>query len=204
MERLVARTEQELGPISLLVNNAGVISPLGPMWEVDPAEWWQTLDVNLRGPLLGIRAVVPRMIPRGRGRIINLASAAGLQAIPYGSAYVVSKTALIRLTETLALEVQARGLSVFAVHPGDVRTDMTAYLVDSPAGQRWVPWFARIFEEGQDMPAARVADLVCWIAAGHADALSGRFIGVGDDVDALLTQVGVGGQEALHTLRLRT
>jgi NAD(P)-dependent dehydrogenase (short-subunit alcohol dehydrogenase family) len=74
--------------------------------------------VNLRGPLLSMQAVVPRMIQRRQGRISNMAGAAALHGIPYGSAYVVGKTALVRLSETIALELQERGVSVFAVESG--------------------------------------------------------------------------------------
>jgi NAD(P)-dependent dehydrogenase (short-subunit alcohol dehydrogenase family) len=144
------------------------------------------------------------MIQRRQGRIINMASGAALQGIPYGSAYVVSKTALVRLSETIALELQEHGVSVFAVDPGNVYTDMTAYLLESPAGQRWLPWFRAIFDQGLNVGAAQVAQLVRRIASGHADALSGCFLSVSDDVDALLAQATSGTHEDLHTLRLRT
>ena len=98
---LVAAAEETLGPADLLVNNAGRSGPVGPLAATDPDEWWQALEVNLRGPLYCTRAVLPGMLARGRGRIVNVASGAGLTAIPMLSAYVVSKTALYRLSETL-------------------------------------------------------------------------------------------------------
>jgi|SRR5579859_938772 len=73
---LVEQAEASFGPISVLVNNAGVLEPVGVLWEVDPYEWWHNLEVNLRGPFLCTRAVLPGMISRGRGRITNLASGA--------------------------------------------------------------------------------------------------------------------------------
>jgi NAD(P)-dependent dehydrogenase (short-subunit alcohol dehydrogenase family) len=204
VERSVATVEHELGRVSLLVNNAAIVTPLGPLWETDPDEWWRTLDVNLRGPLLGMQAVAPRMIRRRQGRIVNVASGAALEAIPYGSAYVVSKTALVRLSENAALELKEHGVSVFAVDPGTVRTDMSGYLLESPAGQRWLPWYRGIFDQGLNVTADRIAHLVRRIASGHVDALSGCFLSVSDDSDVLLAQAATGTHTDLHTLRLRT
>jgi NAD(P)-dependent dehydrogenase (short-subunit alcohol dehydrogenase family) len=141
VQQMVAEVEQTLGAVDLLVNNAGVITPLGPIWEVDAEAWWHCLDVNLRGSFLCTRAVLPSMIARRRGRILNMSSVAGLEAIAYCSAYVTSKTALIRFTENVAVETQEYGLSAFAIEPGTVRTAMTEYLYSSEAGRKWIPWF---------------------------------------------------------------
>src|SRR4051794_37121281 len=97
--RMAEEVERALGPVDLLVNNAGDSGPLGPIAEADADRWWRCQEVNLRGPFVCARAFLPGMIARGRGRIVNVASGAGTQSIPYLSAYVVGKTALIRLTE---------------------------------------------------------------------------------------------------------
>jgi len=104
VERIVAHTEAELGPIDLLVNNAGMLRALGVVAEIDADAWWREVEINLRGPFLFAHAILPGMIARRRGRIINVASGAGLQAIEAGSAYCVSKAARIRLSENIALE----------------------------------------------------------------------------------------------------
>ena len=109
VEQTVARTEAELGPIDLLINNAGMLQALGVIAQIDADDWWREVEVNLHGPLLYTKAVLPGMIDRRRGRIINVASGAGLQAIATGSAYCVSKAALIRLSEAIALETGAYG-----------------------------------------------------------------------------------------------
>jgi NAD(P)-dependent dehydrogenase (short-subunit alcohol dehydrogenase family) len=196
--------EATLGPVDLLVNNAGIPGPIGPMWEVDPDAWWRGLEVNLRGPWLCARAVLPGMIARGRGRIVNVASGAGTIAIPYLSSYVVSKAALIRLTEELALEAGALGIRTFAIEPGTVRTAMAEYALDSEDGRRWMPWFRSIFEQGRDVPAEVAARLVVLLASGRADALSGRFFTVADDVLGLVERAVRGDVADLQTLRLRT
>jgi NAD(P)-dependent dehydrogenase (short-subunit alcohol dehydrogenase family) len=202
--QLVQTVEQQLGPVDLLVNNAGVVSPLGPLWQNDPDEWWRTMEINVRGALLCSHAVLPAMLQRGRGRIINVASAAGTRPIPFGSAYVTSKAALIRFTETLASETGEYGIPVFAIHPGTVRTDMAHYLLDSAPGQQWMPWFRTIFEEEQDTPAEDAVKLVLRLAAGHADALSGCYIDVEDDLDDLVQRAEEIASNDLYALRVRT
>src|SRR5262249_43251371 len=137
--------------VDLLVNNAGVGGPVGPLAEADPDAWWRCLEVNLRGPLLCSRAVLPGMLARRRGRLVNVASGAGPRAIPNLSAYVTGKAALIRLTENLAAEVKQYGVRVFAVQPGTVRTAMAEAVLNSAEARQRLPWFAEVFERGQDV-----------------------------------------------------
>jgi NAD(P)-dependent dehydrogenase (short-subunit alcohol dehydrogenase family) len=204
VRQMVAAVEEQLGPVDLLVNNAGVITPAGPAWEVDPDEWWRNLEINLRGAFLCAHAVLPGMVARRRGRIINVASGAGLSAIPYGSAYVVSKTALIRLAESLAAETQDYGISVFALGPGTTRTAMTDYLYNSEVGQQWLPWFRKNFDLGIGIVSMQeVMRLFNFMVSGKADVLSGHFLSVFDDLDELVRQAETIKQDNLYTLRLR-
>jgi NAD(P)-dependent dehydrogenase (short-subunit alcohol dehydrogenase family) len=181
VSRMVRAVEDQFGEIDLLVNNAGIARPFGPTWEADPEEWWRSLEVNLKGPLVCSAAVMRGMVKRKRGRIINVASGAGTVSIPYMSAYVTGKTALIRLTEVLADEARSYGISVFAIQPGTVRTAMAEDLIRSDAGQRWMPWFKRIFDEGRDDSFQPGVDLVLYLASGQADALSGRIFAAPGD-----------------------
>lgn len=204
VQALIAAAESQLGPIGLLVNNAGMGPPYGPTWETDADEWWRNIEVNLRGPLLCCRAVLPGMIQRRSGRIINVASGAGTISIPYLSAYVTSKAALIRLTEVLAAELRPHGVAVFAIQPGTVKTAMAETVLHSEPGKRWLPWFHQIFEENHDVSTAPGEALVLYLASGQADALSGRFF------DAPGDPGNVKGQEQeilahdLRVLRLRS
>src|SRR5215211_2695960 len=102
VEQAVARTERELGPVTLLVNNAAVATPVGPAWEVDPDAWWRTVEVNLRGPFVCARAVLPGMLSRRAGRIVNIVAVAAFNTAPFMSAYAASKAGLISFTEDLA------------------------------------------------------------------------------------------------------
>ena len=207
IERVVAEVEQQLGHMDLLINNAGSLRALGPIAEIDPDDWWREVEINVRGTFLCARTVLPGMIARGRGRIINMASVAGLQALPTGSAYCLSKAAVIRLSESLALENGDRGICVFAMHPGNVRTAMLDYIVESDEVRQRAPliqqWGQQLYREGGDTPIERAVELMLTLASGKADALSGRFIDVDDDLDALLQQTDLIERDDLYTLRLR-
>src|SRR6185369_12095862 len=102
VDAMVETVERELGPIDLLVNNAGHPGAIGPLWEVDPDQWWRAYEVNVRGLMLCSRAVLIGMIARRRGRIINLSSGTVLGPSHAFSAYPASKTAVTRLTEHMA------------------------------------------------------------------------------------------------------
>lgn len=176
---LVSRVQEMLGPIDLLVNNAGSGGPFGPLWETDPEAWWECLEVNLRGPMLLCREVLKSMVARRSGRIINVASGAGAAAIPNLMAYVVSKTALIRLTEGLALEAGMHGIKVFALHPGTVRTEMTERLLTE--GAQHLPWFQGYMQSEEVTPEAAAA-MVVRLARGEGDLRVGQLIAYNEEL----------------------
>lgn len=183
----VETVQQHFGPIDILVNNAGIITPIGPLWELDPTMWWHTLDIHVRGSFLYAHAVLPSMITRRRGRIINITSPGGWNAIPYASAYCLSKAALSYLTGCLAGETQQYGIVVFSYAPGFVRSAMTEYLAESPEVERWFgDAFSRIFATGTDTPIAQTIQGLLWLVSGAADGLSGRNIGDWDDITDLV------------------
>jgi NAD(P)-dependent dehydrogenase (short-subunit alcohol dehydrogenase family) len=204
VRRMAQEARDRLGPIDLLINNAGAGGPFGPTWEADPADWWRAFETNMRGPFLCCREIVPGMVAAGRGRIINVASGAGTRAIPYMSAYVSSKAALIRFSETLAGELKESGVSVFAIQPGTVRTAMSQEVLNSPDALRWLPWLKKTFDEGGDVTAEPATALALFLASGKADALSGRFFAVPEDPDKVVERVEEVKREDLYTLRMRT
>jgi NAD(P)-dependent dehydrogenase (short-subunit alcohol dehydrogenase family) len=203
VDRAFADVERNLGRIDLLVNGVGALGPLGPFWTVDLEAWWQALEVVLRSHVLCTRVVLPGMIARRRGRIVNVASGAGAMVIPYFSSYNTAKTALLRFTECVAVEAARHGVSVFAIGPGTVRTTMSEQALNSPEGRRWLPWFGRVFEAGLDLPPERAARLVGVLASGRADGLAGRFLRVSDDIDAMLARLADIRRDKLYTLRVQ-
>jgi len=99
-------------------------------------------------------------------------------------------TALIRFSECLAAQTRQHSLAVFALGPGTVRTALSEFSLNSPEGQRWLPWFRRIFEEGLELPPEPAAQRLLALAAGRMDALSGRFFPPSDDLGAIRARIG--------------
>lgn len=205
IEPVTAAVERQLGPVDLLVNNAGVSGPAGPEWEVAPDQWWHTLEVNLRAPFLCARAVLPGMIARRRGRIINVSSNTGNDALPLLSAYGSSKAALTYFSTCLAGAVQEYGIIVFAYGPGLVHTAMSTHTSTSPDVPKAVREpIRKRFEEGSDVPLARSVERFLFLVSGQADALSGRFISTYDDPADLLARIEEIKRDDLYTLHLRS
>lgn len=202
IQSTIRSIEQSLGPIDVLVNNAGTPKPLAPFAESDVSEWWQGMEVNILGPAICTRYVLPGMISRRRGCVVNVSSGAGATGMTHFSSYVCSKTALVRFTECLALENKPHGIAVFAIAPGTVRTAMSEYSLNSTEGQKWLPWFRRLFDEGFIVLPERPASLVLELASGRADVLSGRFISVYDDLDQLIANAAELEQRNLHALKV--
>jgi NAD(P)-dependent dehydrogenase (short-subunit alcohol dehydrogenase family) len=203
VDHIVAEAERVLGPIDVLVNNAGVCRAVDLFYEADPDVWWRELEVNVRGPYLFARAVASEMRTRGHGRIINVASLGGIGAIAGVSAYCVSKAALIRLTEVMAIELRDAGVTVLAYHPGTVRTPMNEHLLSLPQTVHFIPWFTQMFEEGRDVPPDQSARTLVALASGAGDALSGCMINVDDDIAALTERRHGGGDDGLRLLRMK-
>ena len=192
--RMASEVQRELGPIDVLVNNAGMSGPTEarPIWEEDPADWWHVFEVNVFGAYLCCRAVLPQMVDRGHGRIINVGSgAAYLPARPgmiAGIAYGPSKAALYRFGELLAGQLEDLGVFVFTISPGLVRTAMTAGLSDD------APW----------TPPELAPRLVRVLASGHADGLAGRYLHAEhDDVEDLIRRADEIRERDLNSIRLR-
>lgn len=126
----IALTRQELGPIDILVNNAGVVN-IGPVESVDPEFWWQAFEINVQGAMRWCQAVLPEMLERASGQIVNVTSTAAVWTIPGGSAYTASKAALSAFTRVLNAETSRRGVRAYAYAPR-LETDMTAHIGQSP------------------------------------------------------------------------
>lgn len=165
-----------LGSVDLLVNSAGRIDAEVPLWEADPDEWWSVLETNVRGPFLLARHVVPGMLARCGGRVVDLNSGAGSHDNAEATAYNASKTALMRLGAGLHAAGHDRGLRVLEVAPGVVRTDMTGSMRAHEGRTEWTP-------------VERTVDLVTAFARGDLDACSGWFVRASHDTPESLVRL---------------
>jgi NAD(P)-dependent dehydrogenase (short-subunit alcohol dehydrogenase family) len=189
VERMVAETEKELGPIDLLCANAGMAPDEPSAWEISVEDWWHTFEVNMLGVYLCNRAVVPGMLERGGGRIVNTASGAAYLPGSMGSAYSASKAAVNRFSEALANQLQGKGIAVFPISPGLVKTEMTGNFSDH------APW----------TPPELAPRLVRALATGRFDRLSGRYLHAehDQDLDALESRIDEILADDLNAIRLR-
>ncbi|WP_329792575.1 SDR family NAD(P)-dependent oxidoreductase [Lentzea sp. DG1S-22] len=191
LTRAVERAEQEFGSVDVLINNAGVSGPAGPLWEVDEDHWWQAMEVNVRGTMRACRAALPGMVERGRGRVINIVSSAGKHRWPNVSGYSVSKAAAIKLGENLALELAGTGVSVLNYHPGLVDLGLTRRQLEAgKTGDRHIDgvgaWMADQRDSGRFTTPEDSSEMLVRLVAGEADALSGSYLTPEDELGRLL------------------
>ncbi|WP_176959865.1 SDR family NAD(P)-dependent oxidoreductase [Lentzea jiangxiensis] len=173
---------ESLDGIDVLVNNGALGGPVGPTWQLDEDEWWHTFEVNLRGTAFATNAAIRRMT---RGRIINVISNAGVQRWPYLTAYSVSKAAVIKLTENLAIEVKDRPVAVLCYDPGlldiglmrrGIERSADPRNADDPVWPRLSRWAQSLRDQGKFTPVKQSAALLARIAEGEFDDLSGGVI----------------------------
>lgn len=168
---------ESLGGIDVLVNNGALGGPVGPTWQVDENDWWRTFEVNLRGTAFAANAAIRTMTS---GRIINVVSNAGAHRWPYVTAYSVSKAAVIKLTENLAIELKQRPIAVLSYDPGMVDVGLMNRGCDldsdDPYVQRISRWAKSQRDEGRFTPVEQSADLLARIVSGEFDHRSGDLI----------------------------
>jgi 3-oxoacyl-[acyl-carrier protein] reductase len=185
----VERWFSEAGDVDLLVNNAGTsVGEQNAAWELEPGDWWHVFEVNVLGVYLCCRAVIPGMLERGGGRIVNVASGAAYLPNTMSTAYSASKAAVHRFSEILADQLRQHGIPVFSISPGLVRTEMTKAAPDD------APW----------TPPELAPRLVRALASGRLDALAGRYLHAEhDDVDDLAARADEIVANDLNAIRLR-
>jgi NAD(P)-dependent dehydrogenase (short-subunit alcohol dehydrogenase family) len=168
VEAAVRNTLAAWGRLDVLVNNAGITGGNAPLWEIDPAVWRRVLDVNLTGAFLTCRAVVPHMIERGYGRIVNVASIAGKEGNPNASHYSASKAGLIALTKSLAKELAPRNIVVNCITPAAARTEIFAQMK-----QEHVDYMLARIPMSRFLELQEVAALVCWLGSDECSFSTG-------------------------------
>jgi 2-dehydro-3-deoxy-L-rhamnonate dehydrogenase (NAD+) len=168
VEAAAAKTMSTLGRIDILVNNAGITGGNGATWELSPDVWRRVIDVNLTGSFLTCRAIVPRMIAQGYGRIVNVASIAGKEGNPNASHYSASKAGLIALTKSLAKELAPRNIVVNCITPAAAKTE-----IFSQMKPEHVDYMLARIPMGRFLELEEVASLICWLATEECSFSTG-------------------------------
>lgn len=177
VQRLVEEVLRAFGRIDILVNSAGIQGPIGLLVDNDVEEWIRALHVNLVGTFFCIKAVLPHMMGRRQGKIINLSGGGATSPRPCFTAYAASKAAVVRLTETVAEEVKSFNIHVNAIAPGAVNTRMLEEVLAAgeAAGEAELAQAQRLLEEG-GTPPERAAELAVFLASSESNGITGKLI----------------------------
>ena len=191
VERVVHATEEHFGPITLLINNAGIPGPFAPTWAADPDEWWFAQELHTRAFFMFMRGVLPSMIERRTGRIIAVSAIASYRVDFAMSAYCVGKTSQNRLVQFVAAEVKEFGVSAFAIDPGFVITELAEITMRDPGAQRWKADMigylkARKADPNSTVDLDRCAQRCVDLASGRYDELTGCYLELNDNLDEML------------------
>jgi NADP-dependent 3-hydroxy acid dehydrogenase YdfG len=183
VEAALAATARTFGGLDILINNAGMIDPIGHLVDADPEDWAHTIDINLKGVMYGMRAAMPGMIAQGHGTIINISSGAAHGPVEGWTAYCASKAAVYMLTRTADKESRDKGLRIMGLSPGTVATEMQREIQASginPVSQ--LDWSAHI-------PPEWPAQALLWMCTDAADPYLGADVSLRED--AVRRQVGL-------------
>lgn len=177
-EAVVAEALSRFGRIDILVNNAGLYGPMGLTHEVDWDEWVYAFNVNLLGVVACCRAVTPLMIENGRGKIVNISGGGATAPLPRLTCYAASKAAVVRFTESLALELQPHRIEVNAIAPGALVTRMMDQLLEAgpeAVGAAFHARMAKVAAEG-GTPLHVGASLAVYLGSAESDGITGRLL----------------------------
>ena len=163
-----ADAAKDFGRIDVLVNNAGITGGNGKAWELDPTVWRRVVEVNLIGPFLTCRHVVPRMLAQGYGRIVNIASVAGKEGNPNASHYSASKAGLIALTKSIAKETATQGVLVNAIAPAAART-----AIFDQMSQQHIDYMLGKIPMGRFVEVGEIAAMAAWLASEECSFSTG-------------------------------
>ncbi|WP_438956622.1 SDR family oxidoreductase [Cognatiyoonia sp.] len=183
VQSAIAKTAEELGTVDILVGNAGVIDPIGHLGDTSPAAWGKLIDINVKGVMYGIHAVLPEMLSNGGGTIITVSSGAAYNPVEGWSAYCSSKAAALMTTRAVDLEYRSRGIRMMGLSPGTVATDMQRTIAASGVNVvSQIPWENHI-------PPEWAAEALLWMCLPEADTYLGADVRLRDE--DILRKVGL-------------
>jgi NAD(P)-dependent dehydrogenase (short-subunit alcohol dehydrogenase family) len=191
MDRFMADAIAALGGLDVLVNNAGMAGPTARIEAIAFADWRRTLSVNLDSMFLATRRAVPALVAAGGGAIVNMASVAGRLGVPLRLPYATSKFGVVGLTETLAMELGPRGISVNAILPGPVEGERLERVLTARAEELGSTVeearaaFVRKISLRTTVTANEIADMAVYLACGPGRRISGQSISVCGNVETL-------------------
>lgn len=203
------KIKQEFDSIDVWINNVGVNNhnAIGPTWELSPENWWHEVSLNLYTAYLGTSTAINLMKSNNSGYVINLGGGGVQEPKPFGSAYGAAKTALVKFTETVSIELEEENLNikVFSFNPGFIKNKRTEVLVESEVCKKYMPKLEEILKYGKMSDAQDSVDLIATLISGKADKLAGKYF-FSDDKnidDAILNDEAFVKQEK-NVLRVRT
>jgi len=193
IDAAVTQVERRFGTISLMINNAGIPDPFGPIWEVDADQWWRAQEIHIRAPMLFLQRVVPAMLAAGRGRMICVSAIASRMVAANLSAYCTGKIAQNRIVAQAAAELAGKPVQIFAIDPGFVFTKLAQQTMTSADAQKHLPGMVERLKQASVNPdnqddLARCAQRCVDLASGRYDALSGGYFELPDDLDTKLAE----------------
>jgi NAD(P)-dependent dehydrogenase (short-subunit alcohol dehydrogenase family) len=168
IEAAKQRTLGRLGKIDVLVNNAGITGGNGLTWELSPTVWRRVIEINLIAPYLVCRAIVPAMLERSYGRIVNVASVAGKEGNPNASHYSAAKAGLIGLTKSLAKELATRNVLVNCITPAAAKTEMFAQMT-----QQHIDYMLSKIPMNRFVEPSEIAAMICWLSSEECSFSTG-------------------------------
>ncbi len=175
VQTAIAKTVETFGQLDVLINNAGVVTPIGHLQDTDPEAWAKTIDINLKGVMHGMHSAMPGMIAQGGGTIINISSGAAHGPVEGWTAYCSSKAAVYMLTRAADKESREKGIRVLGLSPGTVATEMQREIKESginPVSQ--LDWSVHI-------PPEWPAQALLWMCTAEADGFLGDDVSLRDE-----------------------
>lgn len=175
MQTAIAKTAETFGQLDVLINNAGVVAPIGHLQDTDPEVWAKTIDINVKGVMHGMHSAMPGMIAQGGGTIINISSGAAHGPVEGWTAYCSSKAAVYMLTRAVDKESREKGIRVLGLSPGTVATEMQREIKESginPVSQ--LDWSVHI-------PPEWPAQALLWMCTAEADGFLGDDVSLRDE-----------------------